>query len=114
MKDLTFETLFVPAVDRSRAEIEVTAENQGLPGGVTIAQVPLQSLKPGQFTREIGVAEVFAIGTIDSNEGQVSDLSLYEPSPQGLLSRKSFLHRPGCLAAQNGDAVPGLLSFHHS
>jgi len=73
------------------------------------AQVLGERVEPGELAREVGVADVLAVRTVDGGERQVADPRREEPGAELLLAGKARLHALGREAAQDRDAVPRLL-----
>jgi hypothetical protein len=55
------------------------------------------------------VVQGLAVRAVDAGEGEPGDVGAEQPGPEVLLARQAHLGEGGRLAAQDRDAVPGLL-----
>ena len=74
VEDLAHLAGFVPAIDSLWTDVEIAAHDRRTLGHRCRLEVVGQRLEPGQFALEILVLEALAVGTVETGEGQATDL----------------------------------------
>src|SRR5262249_45220104 len=102
----------VPAVERTRADVEIAAQERRLAGRVVGRPVRREHAVPGELAREIGVPDRLAVRAVDARHREPLDPRTDETRAE-VRAGQPDLHGRGRLAREHGHAVPTLLAVDH-
>src|SRR2546428_782744 len=112
VEDRAPQQILVPAVDRSRADVEVAAQNRRTVLPVQTPEVCRERLQPGELSREVRVTDVLAIGAVNGCKRQATRIGGDQPRAKLLLFGQPLLCDGDGVTAQDRHTVPRLLAVN--